>query len=102
MISRNKGILSLEFLIPLIAILCAVVVVESCYRLYVRPHAVDFMLKRTLIMAQHGADQEIVKERPLYVIIKDREPEFEIIFCLWGMIVLSYKLGHVTRERRLF
>lgn len=101
MISRNKGIFSLEFLVPLLAFIISVVVVQLSYSYYVTPHASDFLVKRKL-MTQQGGNSDILKERPLYIIIKDLEPKFEIIFCLWGMIILGYKLGHVTRERRLF
>src|SRR6476646_9527771 len=76
MISRNKGIFSLEFLVPVIG----------------------------FIFAARGASGESAerRERTIYAVIKDREPEWEIIFCYWGMIILAYKLIHVTRERRLF
>ena len=43
-----------------------------------------------------------MRERTFYSIIKDLEPKWEIIFCVWGMIILGYKLTHVSRERRLF
>jgi biopolymer transport protein ExbB/TolQ len=101
MISRNKGIFSLEFLVPLFAFFFALVAVETTYRVYVRPHSAEFMVKRRLIMAQ-GTDQKAMRERPVYAIIKDLEPECEIIFCVWGMVVLAYKFSNVVRERRLF
>ncbi|HUR58970.1 MAG TPA: MotA/TolQ/ExbB proton channel family protein [Opitutaceae bacterium] len=101
MISRNKGIFSLEFLVPVLAFVLSVVVVTVAYRGYVTPHASDFMVKRKLMVTQ-GGNSEVLKERPLFIIIKDLEPKFEIIFCLWGMLILGYKLVHVTRERRLF
>ena len=101
MISRNKGIFSIEFLVPVMAFVISVVVVQLWYRVYITPHAADFMVKRKL-MVQQGSNSEILKERPFFIIIKDLEPKCEIIFCLWGMLVLGYKLGHVTKERRLF
>ena len=61
----------------------------------------DFLVKRQILMSQ-GSGGDFVRERPVYIIIKDREPMFEIIFCIWGMIVLSYKFLQVTRERALF
>src|SRR5581483_9440 len=101
MISRNKGIFSLEFLVPIFAFLFAFIVVHTVYLTYVRPHSDEFMVRRKLAAAQNG-NSAILKERPIFIIIHDHEPEFEIIFCLWGMIVLTYKLVHVTRERRMF
>jgi biopolymer transport protein ExbB/TolQ len=102
MISRNKGIFSLEFLVPILAFVIAVVVVHVTYHTYVQPKSADFLVKRRLMIQQGGGSAEIIKERPLYIIIKDLEPKWEIIFCSWGMMVLAYKLAHVTRERRLF
>jgi biopolymer transport protein ExbB/TolQ len=101
MISRNKGIFSLEFLVPVLAFLFPAISIHTLYLTWVRPNATDFIVKRRLLMAQ-STNSDIIRERPIYVIIKDREPEFEIIFCLWGMIVLGYKLLNISKERRLF
>jgi len=103
MISRNKGFFSLEFLVPIFAFLIAVIAMEVTYRFYVRPLSHDFLVKRRIISQQGGPEaEEVMKARPLYIIVKDEEPKWEIIFCLWGMIILAYKLVHVTKERSLF
>lgn len=103
MLSRNKGFFSLEFLVPIVAFLIAAITVETWYRLYINPQSTDFLIKRRVIVTQGGAaSAEILKERPLFIIIKDLEPKWEIVFCFWGMIVLGYKLVHVTKERSLF
>jgi biopolymer transport protein ExbB/TolQ len=101
MISRNKGIFSLEFLIPIFAFLIAGIGVEIMYRAWVHPNANEFMVKRRLLMAQNS-NSESIRERPVYIIIKDKEPQFEIIFCFTGLIILGYKLFNIQRERRLF
>ncbi len=101
MISRNKGIFSLEFLVPILAFLFAATTVEIVYRKWVTPNANEFMVKRRLLMSQ-GSNSDFIRERPVYIIIKDHEPQFEIIFCLWGMIILCYKLYNIYRERRVF
>ena len=101
MISRNKGFFSIEFLVPILAFLFAVVSVEIFYLSYVTPNAKDFLVKRQILMSQNSGS-EFIRERPIYIIIKDREPHFEIVFCLWGMIVLGYKFIQVTKERALF
>ncbi len=101
MISRNKGFFSVEFLVPILAFVFALVSVEVFYSSYVRPNAKDFMVKRQILMSQ-GTGGDFVKERPVYIIIKDHEPQMEIVFCMWGMIVLGYKFIQVTKERALF
>jgi biopolymer transport protein ExbB/TolQ len=101
MISRNKGIFSLEFLIPIVAFLFAAVTVQIVYMNWVTPNAKEFLVKRQILMAQNS-NSEFIRQRPIYIIIKDEEPKFEIIFCLWGMIILGYKLYNIYLERRLF
>ncbi len=102
MISRNKGILSLEFLVPNLGLLFAILFVELCYSTVVRPRAEELMISRKLQAAQGSMSTKNMHERSVYLIIKDQEPEAEVIFCLWGMIVLGYKLVQVSRERALF
>ncbi len=101
MISRNKGFFSVEFMVPILAFLVALISVEIFYATYVRPNAKDFMVKRQILMSQ-GSGGDFVRERPIYIIIKDHEPQMEIVFCLWGMMVLGYKFIQVTKERALF
>jgi len=103
MISRNKGIFSLEFLVPVFGFIFAVVTVELWYHYSVTPQAEEFMARRKIIAARGASgDSAEMRERPLAAVIKDLEPKWEVIFCFWGMIILGYKLVHVTRERRLF
>lgn len=103
MISRNKGIFSLEFLVPVFGFIFAVVTVELWYHYSVTPAAEEFMARRKIIAARGASgDSAEMRERPLAAVIKDLEPKWEVIFCFWGMIILGYKLVHVTRERRLF
>ena len=101
MISRNKGILSFEFLVPLLAFLLTAITSEFFWRTIVTPRAEEIIVKNRLIAAQGGAGAKL-GDRSVYLVVKDREPQWEIIFCIWGMIVLGYKLGHITRERSLF
>ena len=103
MISRNKGIFSLEVLVPVLGFLFAVVSTYIFYDLVVTPRAKEGMVKRRLAAAQgaSGGSAEM-RERSVFLVIQDPEPKWEIIFTFWGMIILGYKLVHVTRERQLF
>lgn len=101
MISRNKGFLSLEFLVPNVGLLVAILSVETWYATVVRPHADELMIKRK-VMANQNQMSPAMQERSIYLIIMHREPECEVIFFLWGMIVLTYKMGQINRERALF
>ena len=101
MISRNKGILSLEFLVPNVGLLVAILGVTMFYRHVVTPRANELMIERKVMADQGKAGSQVAEERSIYLIIKDPEPMWEVTFCTWGLIVLSYKLFQVSRERKL-
>lgn len=102
MISRNKGILSSEFLVPALGLLVAILLVEPFYRLVVRPRASEIELKQRVMAAQGNTSGKSSDQRSVYIIIKDPEQEIEIIFAIWGVIILGHKLVQVRRERGLF
>ena len=102
MISRNKGILSSEFLVPAIGLIVAILLVEPFYRFVVRPRASEIELKQRVMAAQGATSGKTSDQRSVYVIIKDPEQEMEIIFAVWGVIILGHKLLQVRRERGLF
>jgi biopolymer transport protein ExbB/TolQ len=101
MISRNKGIFSLEFLVPLLGLLISITFVTIFYSLEVHPRAQELLIERKLKAAQ-GNTSGRIEEPSIFLVIKDREPSWEITFALWGMIVLAYKFVQTTRERALF
>ena len=104
MASRNKGIFSLEFLVPNVFLLIAVLIsVEIFYSLIVRPRAAELMIERQVMMSQPSTkkNQAHMEERHIFLIIKDREPMVEVVFFIWGILFLSYKFVLVVRERKL-
>jgi biopolymer transport protein ExbB/TolQ len=101
MISRNKGILSLEFLVPNIGLVFAIVAVHWFYAAVVTPRATNWLIERDVKAAHSENGPKEIEDRPYYVVIKDREPKWEVIFCCWGMIVLGYKFIQLNKERRL-
>jgi biopolymer transport protein ExbB/TolQ len=101
MSSRNKGIFSLDYMVPALGLLVAILLVEPFYRMVVRPKAEALELKQRVVAAQGGSSAKSLEQRSVYIIIKDPEQEFEIIFAVWGVIILGYKLFNVGRERRL-
>ena len=102
MTSRNKGILSSDFLVPAIGLLISILLVEPFYRAVVRPRAEEIELKQRVMAAQGSTVGRGADQRSIYIIIKDPEQEMEIIFAIWGFIILGHKLVQVRRERRLF
>jgi biopolymer transport protein ExbB/TolQ len=102
MISRNKGILSSDFLVPAIGLLVAVLLVTPFYSLVVRPRVADIEVKQRLMAAQGSVSGRDSEQRSVFIIIKDPEQQFIMIFAVWGMIILGHKLIQVRAERRLF
>ena len=104
MASRNKGIFSLEFLVPNVFLLIVVMVgVEIFYSLIVRPRAAEMLIERQVMMSQPASkrNKAHMDDRPILLIIKDREPQVEVVFFIWGMLFLGYKFMLVARERKL-
>lgn len=97
---RNKGIFSLQFMVPLVGLVVATLMVEPVYRYVVRPRAQEISMRQKLAATQ-GATKNM-DQRSIYVIIQDPEQEMEIIFAIWGVIILGYKLVQLRNERRLF
>jgi len=98
---RPKGFLSAYFLVPFIGLLVAIAIVEPFYRLVVDPRVEQIELKQRVRSAQGataGADSDM---RSIYIIIKDTEQKIEIIFAIWGIIILGHKLRLVRQERSL-
>ena len=84
--TRKKGLLSPDFFIPNVGLLLlAVVLVEGMYAVWLRPRAEVLMIERRAYLAQGSAGAGKLQERHIALIIKDREPEVEVVFCLWGM-----------------
>jgi biopolymer transport protein ExbB/TolQ len=102
MISRNKGFFSLEFLVPNVGLLVAILGVQVFYTTVVTPRADELMITRKLMASQGSSSSKGLQDRPVWLIVKDREPQWEVTFCVWGMMVLTYKLIQISRERALF
>jgi biopolymer transport protein ExbB/TolQ len=102
MTSRNKGIFSADFLVPALGLLVAVLLVEPFYQMVARPRAAKIEARQRVMSAQGSVARNMSDQRSVYIIIKDPEQELEIIFAIWGFIILGHKLVQVRNERRLF
>jgi biopolymer transport protein ExbB/TolQ len=103
MITKNKGFFSLQFIVPIASLLFAIFSVAMLYHHVITPRAKDLLRKREVLAAQAGANlTDIMRERPVELVIKDEEPMVEIIFCLWGLLILAFKFWQTSRERALF
>lgn len=100
MLSRNKGIFSPTFLVPVLGFVLSAIVVHTAYALWVRPAARDFAIMSRL-KAMNAGDKPQEKERSVYVIVKDPEQELEVVLWVWATILLAVKLRQVGRERKM-
>jgi len=100
-LSRNKGIFSLDFLVPNIGLLVSILLVEGFFATVVRPRVAELEITQRLTAVQQSADSTKASQRSIYIIIKDPEQEVELILWLWATIILTYKLVQVGRERGL-
>jgi biopolymer transport protein ExbB/TolQ len=99
----KKGFLSLDFLVPNLALVVSLVGVLIWYNTTVRPRSAELLLEAR-VKADQSAGKPVSMEqhqRHVFLIIKDEEPMFEIVFFFWGTMVLAYKMVRVTKERRL-
>jgi biopolymer transport protein ExbB/TolQ len=100
MAARNKGIFSLDFLVPNLGLIFAIILVEGVYATVVRPRANDLAITSRLTAMQSG-NKQTEPARSVFIIIKDPEQEVEVMLWLWATIILTYKLALVGRERAL-
>jgi biopolymer transport protein ExbB/TolQ len=100
---KRRSIFSIQFLLPNIILLVVVWAgVESTYRFLIRPRVTELMLQRSISRAlQDQKSGGEIQSQPLLLVIKDREPETEIIFFLWGTLFLCYRMYLVHREQRM-
>ncbi len=101
MISRKKGLLSLDFLVPNLGLLLAIVLVEGLYSTWIRPRAEELLIERRAYLSQGASGATKLQTRHIELIIKDLEPQVEVIFCVWGVFFLGYKMWMMRREQRL-
>lgn len=100
-LSRNKGILSLDFLVPNVGLLVSILLVWVFFTTVVNPRVRELEINQRLAAARQTDDGAKPQERSVYIIIKDPEQAVEIALWIWATIILTYKLVQVGRERAL-
>ncbi|MDQ5978600.1 MAG: hypothetical protein QG602_1574 [Verrucomicrobiota bacterium] len=99
-LSRNKGILSRDFLIPNIGLLASILVVWIFFAMVVNPRVKEIEITQRLAAARQTEEAKVAP-RSIYIIIKDPEQAVELALWIWATIILTYKLLEVGRERSL-
>ena len=94
----KKKNIPVEFVFQLFALIIAIIIVHAFYQTVVRPNATQIIEEQN---AAAAADPDYVRERRVWVLIKDLEQEACFILGIWALAIMGYKAVTLARERRL-
>lgn len=94
----KKKNIPVEFVYQLFALIIVIIIVHAFYVSVVRPEAARIIAEQN---AAAEADPDYVRERHVWVLIKDLEQEACFILGLWALAIMSYKAVMILRERKL-
>ncbi len=94
---KRKNI-PIEFVFQLFALIIAIIVIHAFYVSVVRPNAEQIIAEQNAAAAE---DPDYVRERRVWVLIKDLEQEACFILMFWALAIMGYKTAKTLNERRL-
>lgn len=94
----NKKNIPVEFVFQLFALIIAIIVVHAFYVSVVRPNAVEVIAEQNMLAEQ---DPDFVRERSVWVLIKDFEQEACFVLMFWALAIMGYKTTQIFAERKL-
>jgi len=94
----NKKNIPVEFVFQLFALIIAIIIVHAFYVSVVRPNATEIIAEQN---AAAAVDPDYVRERHIWVLIKDLEQESCFILMFWALAIMGYKGVKILDERRL-
>jgi biopolymer transport protein ExbB/TolQ len=94
----KKKNIPVEFVFQLFVLIIAIIIVHAFYQTVVRPNATQIIEEQTIAAA---ADPDYVRERIVWVLIKDLEQEACFILGIWALAIMGYKTAAILAERRL-
>ncbi len=94
----NRKNIPVEFVFQLFALIIAIIVVHAFYVAVVRPNAVEVIEEQNMLAA---ADPDYIRERSVWVLVKDFEQEACFILMFWALAIMGYKSIKLNNERRL-
>jgi len=94
----NKKNIPVEFVYQLFALIIAIIIVHAFYVSVVRPNAVEVIAEQNMLAEQ---DPDFVRERSVWVLVKDFEQEACFILMFWALAIMGYKASRLTAERKL-
>jgi len=94
----NKKNIPVEFVYQLFVLIIAIIIVHAFYVSVVRPNAAQIIEEQNVAAA---ADPDYVRERRVWVLIKDLEQEACFILGIWALAIMGYKTVTILGERQL-
>ncbi len=94
----NKKNIPVEFVFQLFALIIAIIIVHAFYVSVVRPNAAEIIVEQNMMAEQ---DPEFVRERSVWVLIKDFEQEACFVLMFWALAIMGYKASTLSVERKL-
>ncbi len=94
----NKKHFPVEFVFQLFALIIAIIIVHAFYVSVVRPNA-EQIIEQQNMMAK--ADPDFIRDRSVWVLVKDLEQESCFILMFWALAIMGYKTVKINNERRL-
>ena len=87
-----------EALFQIGTLIFVIIIVHATYVTVIRPNA-ELIQEQQQLMQEQNPD--IVPERSVFIIVRDYEQEFCIIFFLWAVTIIGMKTQHTLRQRTL-
>jgi len=94
----NRKNIPVEFVFQLFALIIAIIIVHAFYVSVVRPNATEIIAEQN---AAAAVDPDYVRERHIWVLVKDLEQESCFILMFWALAIMGYKGVQIVNERRL-
>ncbi len=94
----NKKNIPVEFVYQLFVLIITIIVVHAFYVSVVRPNAAEIIAEQNQAAAE---DPNYIRERHVWVLIKDLEQEACFILGIWALAIMGYKAVNISAERRL-
>ncbi|MDG2108256.1 MAG: MotA/TolQ/ExbB proton channel family protein [Woeseiaceae bacterium] len=94
----KKKNISVEFVYQLFALIIAIIIVHAFYVSVVRPTAAEVIEQQNM---QAAVDSDFVRDRSVWVLVKDLEQESCFILMFWALAIMAYKAFRTSNERYL-
>ncbi|MBT8082165.1 MAG: MotA/TolQ/ExbB proton channel family protein [Gammaproteobacteria bacterium] len=94
----KKKDIPVEFVYQLFALIIAIIIVHAFYVSIVRPNAAEVIEEQNMLAE---TNPDYVRERSIWVLIKDFEQESCFVLMFWALAIMGYKIVRLSTERKL-